>query len=113
MTGSEALASLAPIVGSGGIAGFVLTLIGMKIQAGKGRSDPVPTMTVAVGGTIPKSADLELLANAITQLGSQMTRLILLMEAMERRHEIDDEAEKRMQAKELTRLAEELRRGHT
>jgi hypothetical protein len=42
-----------------------------------------------------------------------MTRLILMLEAMERRHEIDDEAEKRLQARELTRLADELRRGHT
>jgi hypothetical protein len=113
MTAAEALTALAPIVGSGGIVSVLLAWIGYKQQAGKGREDPAPAVSVAYGSAIPKSADIELLANAMTQLGSQMTRLILMLEAMERRHEIDDEAEKRLQARELTRLADELRRGHT
>jgi hypothetical protein len=64
MTAAEALTALAPIVGSGGIVSVLLAWIGYKQQAGKGREDPAPAVSVAYGSAIPKSADIELLANA-------------------------------------------------
>jgi hypothetical protein len=80
MTPGEAFSALTPIVGSGGLIGALLAYLGYRQQASRGRPDPAP-LTVTLASSSPmKSADMELVANAMSNIGSAITRSNILAE---------------------------------
>lgn len=80
MTPGEAFSALTPIVGSGGLIGALLAYLGYRQQALKGRPDPAPLTVTLASGAPMKSADVEMVASAISTLAAANMRSNILAE---------------------------------
>lgn len=92
---------------------LILGAIGSILAAWKGgsagaaakKTDPVvPTSTSTL-------ADIELLTNALTLLHAAVLKLTAELEERNRQHDLDEEVQKRLDARQLTLLAEQLKAG--
>lgn len=112
MTAADALTALAPIIGTGGIVSVLVAWLGYRSQAAKGRVDAGPVSAALAGalaGGIAKSADVELLAQAVSQLAGAITRSSLIQEYRIERAGLHEDLQEWLDRKEIAATLAALR----
>jgi flagellar basal body-associated protein FliL len=78
---------------------------GSKSGEGAKKADPVHPSSPST------LADIELLANAVSSNTSAVLKLTIVLEEESRRHQLDDNVQRQLEIRDLTRLVADLRRG--
>lgn len=97
MTGSEAVAALVPLVGTGGLGAIVVAILGYRAQAAK----TVSGAKESVGLGPVKASDIELAVNSIMQMSGSVIRLTMLREFQLKKDDLFDEFEEWVAQREM------------
>ncbi|TDR90273.1 hypothetical protein [Enterovirga rhinocerotis] len=114
MNPGDILTGLISLFGAGGFTAIVVGYLAYKKEAATGRREPLKPETLpTANGHFPGSHDIELLVQAITLLTAALTRCATLLEAEAHDREMDEEAEKRAEMRELREIVRAMRQART